>query len=303
MLAVQLLFNAIALGAAYALVALGFVLVVNATGAVNFAQGDLVMAGGFGAMALGSLLGLPGIAILIPLLVIMALGGLMLALVAYFPIRKQPPETVFISTIAVGIILSNGANAIFGPESQTTPPLIVAGDWRFSGLVIPYQSVGVIAVAAVLIVGLHLLFTRTQIGRRLRATAQDRDVAASIGIPVDFMVAMTFAVGAALAGAAGLLLSRSFFVSPTDGANYMVKAYIAVTLGGWGSIPGAVVGALLIAMFEVVFPALPALFPVIEPYGAAFTQVWSTVVLYILILVILWRRPQGLFGEAVRVRP
>ncbi len=303
MLALQLLFNAVALGAAYALVALGFVLVLNATGAVNFAQGDLVMAGGFGAMALGSLLGLPGIALLIPLMIIMAIGGVVLALVAYFPIRKQPPDTVFISTIAVGIILSNGANAVFGPEPQATPPLVMAGDWRFWGLVIPYQSVGVIVVAALLIVGLHLLFTQTQIGRRLRATAQDRDVAATMGVPVNFMVAATFGVGAALAGAAGLLLSRSFFVSPTDGANYMIKAYIAVTLGGWGSIPGAVVGALLIAVFEVVFPALPALFPVLAPIGGAFTQVWSTVVLYVLILVILWRRPQGLFGEAVRVRP
>lgn len=303
MLALQLLFNAVALGAAYALVALGFVLVLNATGAVNFAQGDLVMAGGFGAMALGSLLGLPGIALLIPLLIVMACGGFVLALIAYFPIRRQPADTVFISTIAAGIILSNGANAIFGPEPRTTPPLVTAGEWRFPGLVIPYQSAAVIAVAAVLIVGLHLLFTQTQLGRRLRATAQDRDVAASIGIPVNWMVAATFAVGAALAGAAGLLLSRSFFVSPTDGGNYMIKAYIAVTLGGWGSIPGAVLGALLIAVFEVAFPALPALIPLLAPYSEAFTQVWSTVVLYVLILVILWRRPQGLFGEAVRVRP
>ena len=116
------------------------------------------------------------------------------------------------------------------------------------------------------------------------------------------MVAATFAVGAALAGAAGLLLSRSFFVSPTDGGNYMLKAYIAVTIGGWGSIPGAVLGALLIAVLEVLFPALPALAPILSGYGGAFSQVWSAVVLDLLILLILWRRPQGLFGEAVRVR-
>lgn len=303
MLSLQLLFNAIALGAAYALVALGFVLILNATSAVNFAQGDLVMVGGFGALAFGSLLGLPGIVLLVPLLVVMVGIGFLLAFVAYFPVRRRPPDTVFITTIAAGIIMSNGANAIFGPEPRATPSLVSSGDWQIGGLVVSYQSAAVIIVAAALIVGLHLLFTRTQIGRRLRATAQDRDVAASIGIPVNLMVAATFAVGAALAGAAGLLLSRNFFVSPTDGANYMLKAYIAVTLGGWGSIPGAVIGALIIAAFEVAFPALPALIPALAPYAEAFTQVWSTVVLYVLILLILWQRPQGLFGEAVRARP
>jgi len=302
-LALQLLFNALALGAAYALVALGFVLVLNATGAVNFAQGDLVMAGGFGALALGWWLGLPGLALLAPLLVGMGALGLGIALAAYFPIRHRPPDTVFISTIAVGIILSNGANALFGPEPQATPPLVTSGEWRVGALVIPYQSAATILVAAGLIVGLHLVFTRTQLGRRLRATAQDREVAACVGIPVDFMVAATFAVGAALAGAAGLLLSRNFFVSPTDGANYMLKAYIAVTIGGWGSIPGAVLGALLIAVFEVLFPALPALLPVLQPFGGAFSQVWSTAALCLVVLLILWQRPQGLFGEAVRVRP
>lgn len=302
MLLAQLLFNALALGAAYALVALGFVLVLNATGAVNFAQGELVMAGGFGALALGTWLGLPGLAILAPLLVGMGALGLGVALVAYFPLRERPPDTVFISTIAVGIILSNGANALFGPEPRVTPPLVASGEWRVGGLVVPYQSAATIGVAAGLIAGLHLLFTRTQLGRRLRATAQDQEVAAAVGIPVDRMVAATFAVGAALAGAAGLLLSRSFFVSPTDGGNTMLKAYIAVTIGGWGSIPGAVLGALLIALFEVVFPALPALAPGLAGYGAAFSQVWSTVALDLLILLILWRRPQGLFGEAVRVR-
>ncbi len=306
MLALQLLFNATALGAAYALVALGFVLVLNATGAVNFAQGELVMAGGFVALALDRLLALPGLALLPPLLLIMAAIGLALALLAYFPIRRRPADTVFISTIAVGIILANGANALFGPEQQTTPALVGTGAWRpggsESGLVIPYQSAATILVAAGLIIALHLVFTRTQLGRRLRATAQDREVAAAIGIPVDRMVAATFMVGAALAGAAGLLLSRSFFVSPTDGGNYMLKAYVAVTIGGWGSIPGAVLGALLIALFEVAFPALPALVPALGPYGTGFNQVWSTIVLDGIILLILWRRPQGLFGEAVRVR-
>lgn len=303
LLALQLLFNALTLGSAYALVALGFVLVLNATGAVNFAHGDLVMAGGFAALALGMWLRLPGIALLAPLVIVMAALGFGLALIAYFPLRRRPPDTVFISTIAAGIILSSGTNALFGPEPHATAALIADGEWRVGGLVVPYQSAAIIVVAVGLIAGLHVLFTRTQLGRRLRATAQDHEMAACIGIPVDRMVAATFAVGAALAGAAGLLLSHGFFVAPTDGGNYMLKAYIAAALGGWGRVPGAVLGALLIALFEVAFPALPVLIPALARFGGAFSQVWSVVVLDVLILLILWRRPQGLFGDAVRVRP
>ena len=303
MLVLQLLFNVLALGAAYALVALGFVLVLNATGAINFAQGDLVMAGGFGGLALGQWLGLPGLALLAPLLVAAGALGLAVALAAYFPVRHRPPETVFISTIAVGIILANGANVIFGPEAQAAPPLLADGEWHLGGVALPYQSLATIAVAAVLIAALHTVLTRTQLGRRLRATAQDREVAATLGIRVDRMIGATFAVGAALAGAAGLILAHGFFVAPTDGGNYMLKAYVAVTIGGWGNVLGAVLGALLIALFEVLFPALPALLPGLDAYGAAFSQVWSTVVLSVVVLLILVWRPQGLFGEAVRARP
>ena len=131
-------------------------------------------------------------------------------------------------------------------------------------------------------------------------------MAAAIGIRVNAMIAVSFALAAALAGAAGLLLSNSFFVTPTDGTNYMLKGYIAVTIGGWGSIPGAVAGAVLIALFEVVYPALPVLAPALGrgAYGeVVFSQTTGTIVLDLAILLILLVRPQGLFGEAVRYRP
>lgn len=303
MLAVQLLWNALALGAAYALVALGFVLILNATGAVNFAQGDLVAAGGFVAVALASWLDLPGLALLPPLLLAMAALGLLVAAVAYFPLSRRPPDTVFISTIAVGIILQQGATLLFGPEPRSTPALAGAGELRLGGLVLPYQSIAIVLTAALLIAALHWLFSATQFGRRLRATAQDPDVAAALGIPVRGMVAATFALGAALAGAAGLLLSHGFFVTPGDGGAYMLKAYVAATLGGWGSIPGAVIGALLIALFEVVYPVLPALVPALAGAPGLFSQVASAIVLDCAILLLLLVRPGGLFGEAVRTRP
>lgn len=301
MLALQLLFNAVALGAAYALVALAFVLVLNATGAVNFAQGDLVMVGGYAGLALFAWWPAPGIVLLPLLLLGMAALGVLVALAAYFPLRRRPPEAVFISTIAIGIILQNGANLLFGPELRRPPALLGEGETRWGPLVFSRQSLAIVTVAALLILGLRLLFAHTQFGRRLRAVAQDREMASAIGIPVDAMVAATIALGVALAGAAGLLLARGFFVTPTDGANYMLKAYVAVVIGGWGSLPGAVAGAGLIALFEVMYPALPALIPGLAG-SPLFSQNAATIALDAVILVILAVRPQGIFGEASRSR-
>ncbi|HEX3349689.1 MAG TPA: branched-chain amino acid ABC transporter permease [Acetobacteraceae bacterium] len=295
--------NVLALGASYALVALGFVLILNATGAVNFAQGDLVMIGGFVTVVLASYLPVPAIVLLPILLAAMAALGVLIALAAYFPLRNRPPEAVFISTIAVGIILQNAATVLFGPEPKAAPPLLGVGEFDFGGMFVSRQSLAVIAVATLLIGSLYTLFAHTQFGRRLRAVAQDREVAAAIGIPVDAMIAGTFAVGTALAGAAGLLLANTFFVTPTEGANYILKAYIAIVIGGWGSIPGAVAGALLIALFEVLYPSMPVLLPAVGTGSGLFSQNTSTIVLDVVILLTLVVRPQGLFGEAIRQRP
>jgi branched-chain amino acid transport system permease protein len=299
----QLLINTVALGAAYALVALGFVWVLNATNAVNFAHGDMVMAGGFAALALGGVLPVQGIVLLPLVLVLMAGLGLVFSLLAYFPLRDRPPVSVFISTIALGIMLQNAANGIFGAEPRATPPLFGGGFVEAGGLIVSRQSVAVVIVAALLIFGQHLLFARTQFGRKLRATAQDRDMAAAVGIPVNRMIALTFALATALAGAAGLLLSHSFFVTPSDGMNYMIKAYIAVTIGGWGSIAGAVAGAFLIALFDVMLPGLPAILPSLGALPAwVFSQTIATILLYLMLLGILLFRPQGLFGEVAQRR-
>jgi len=305
MLTLQLLINGIALGAAYALVALGFVLVLNATNAVNFTHGDMVMAGGYVAIALAVLLP-PSGALLLPIVMLLMVGlGVAFSALAYFPLKNRPAVSVFISTIALGIVFQNTANAVFGPEPRATPPLAGTGNLDLGGLVVSRQSLAIIVAAALLIVGQHLWFARTQFGRRLRATAQDRDMARALGVPVNLMIAVTFGVAAALAGAAGLLLSTTFFVTPTDGTNYIIKAYIAVTIGGWGSIAGAVIGAMIIALFEVIWPALPVIVPglgALPGGGWLYSQTVATILLYLVLLVILFVRPQGLFGETVQRR-
>jgi branched-chain amino acid transport system permease protein len=301
MLTAQLLVNGIALGAAYALCALGFVLIVNATGAVNFAQGDMVMIGGLAAVALASALPVPGIALLPLVVLLTAALGLVFSAIAYFPLRARPPASVFISTIAVGIMLQNAANAGFGPEPRTGPPLLAGGTVRFGAIFVSAQSLAIIVVAFVLFGAQHILFNRTRLGIELRATAQDRTMAEALGIRVNAMIALTFALATALAGGAGLLLANAFFVTPSDGSNYMLKAYIAATIGGWGSLGGAILGALIIALFEVLFPSLPLLLPGLGP-GWLFSQTAATVILYLALLAILLVRPQGLFGEAAQRR-
>ena len=282
----QLVLNGLALGAAYALVALGFVLVLNATGAVNFAQGDLVMAGGYAAAVLAPLLPISGLALLPIVIAAMALLGLAVSILGYFPLMRRPATAVFVSTIAIGLVLQNAALALFGPEARTAPPVWDSEPLRWGDITLSSQSLAVIGIAAVLVLGQAWLLARTRLGRNLRATAQDREMAAALGIRVNAMIALSFMLGAALAGTAGALLTNQFFVTPTAGGALILKAYIAVVIGGWGSLAGAVTGALLVGLFETVVAAEVS-------YTAA------SALLYAALLLILLLRPQGLFGEAV----
>lgn len=264
------------------------------------------MAGGYLAVAAAAVLPVPGIALLPFVLLAMVALGLAFSLLAYFPLKSRPPVSVFISTIALGIILQNSANALFGAAPRGAPALLSGGQLALGPVSIPQQSAAVVAVAALLIAGQWWLFARTALGRQLRATAQDRAMAEAVGIRVNWMIAFTFGLAAALAGAAGLLLANTFFVSPSDGTNYIIKAYIAVTIGGWGSLAGAIAGALLIALFEVIYPSLPLFLPFVDPNAdwvqAAFSHTMSTIILYLVVLLILFFRPQGLFGETIQRR-
>ncbi len=285
----QLALNGIALGAAYALVALGFVLVVNATGAVNFAHGDLVMAGGYAAVLLGSWLHAP-LLVLLPLVAgVMFVLGVAVCFLAYFPLLDRPPSTVFISTLLCGIILENAYIVFFGPQAKAGPPLLAAGTIEIGAVLLSRQALATIAVAGLLVGAQYLVFFRTQIGRRLRAVSQDREMAQALGIPSLTLIAITFGVGTALAGIAGAILANQFFVSPGGGVPLSVYGYIAVVIGGWGSVLGAVVGALIIALFQTVASAF-------VPYTVA------TGGLYVALLVTLFLRPQGIFGERVQRR-
>ncbi|MGE0579643.1 branched-chain amino acid ABC transporter permease [Reyranella sp.] len=286
LITVQLLVNALALGMAYALVALGFVLALNAAGAVNFAHGDLVVLGGAVAVAIGAWTSLPGVVLLPLVAAALALAGIVAARVAITPLAARPPEATFVATIALAAIIEQGLTVEMGTAPRTAPALAGSGSFAMAGLALGRQPIAIIVLGGALVLATWFLLERTQTGRRMRAVSADRHMARAVGIPVGRYVLLSLALAGALAGIAGLLLGHQFLVAPTQGAGYMLKAYIAVALGGWGSVPGALLGALGIGVFETFV-------------SAAFGDAWASAALYISVLVVLAVRPQGLFGEPV----
>ncbi len=302
----QLVLNTLSLGAAYSLLAIGFVLVLNATGAVNLAHGSFVVVGGFISASLGAALKIPGIFILPFVLAGMVVIGGLLSLIAYYPLRNRPAVSVFISTISMGAILETATLLLFGASPRVGPPILSSGSSQIGDIVLSVQSLSIIVLAIVLVTAQYLILSRTVLGKRLRAVAQDREMAMALGMNVNIMIVITFGIAAALAGAAGLMFANAFFISPGDGENYVIKTYVAATMGGWGSLRGAVAGALIVAAFEVLIPSIPALLPwliaSVPSLGVVFSATASTICLYLVFLVVLFFRPQGLFGEAVQQR-
>jgi branched-chain amino acid transport system permease protein len=269
---------------AYALVALGFVLALNAAGAVNFAHGALVVLGGAVAVVLGSALHLPSF-LLLPLVALaLALAGIAAARIAILPLAARPPEATFVATIALAAVIEQGLQVQLGSAPRAAPSLAGTGVFELAGLQVGRQPLAILVVGGLLVAAVWFLLERTQAGRRMRAVASDRYMARAVGIPVARTIMLSLALSGGLAGIAGLLLGHQFLVSPTQGGDYMLKAYIAVAIGGWGSVPGALLGALAIGVFETFV-------------AAAVGDAWASAALYAGVLALLMVRPNGVFGE------
>jgi branched-chain amino acid transport system permease protein len=271
---------------AYALVALGFVLALNASGAVNFAHGALVVLGGAVAVVLGAWANLPA-SLLLPLVaLVIGVAGIAAARLAILPLAARPPEATFVATIALAAIVEQGLTLWLGAAPLAAPAVAGTGVVAGLGIVAGRQPLAILIVGSVLVAAVWFLLERTQTGRRMRAVAADRYMARAVGIPVARYVMLSLGLAGALAGVAGSLLGHQFLVSPTQGADYMLKAYIAVAIGGWGSVPGAVLGALGIGLFETFV-------------SAAVGDAWASAALYLGVLLVLTVRPSGLFGEPI----
>jgi len=248
----QALVNGASVALVYILVALGLTLIFSIMGVINFAHGEFYMLGGFSAYYIAQLLGVNYLVMILLTIVIVGALGYVVERLVFSPLRSQP-LSAFISSLGLLWLMQSGATLVFGAGDRgVTSPY--RGVLRYYGLAISYERVFVMAVAVVLIIGLYSVLRWTKVGLALRAVSQDRDAAALQGINVEATSGVAFAVGCALAGAAGALLAPVFYVSPTMGTLPVVKAFIIVILGGMGSLPGAIVGGALLGLLESIGP-------------------------------------------------
>ena len=282
----QLLFTGLGIGAIYALVALGFVLLIRAASVVNFAQGEFSMLGAYFMVVLATGLGVPYLLSLPLAVAAMAGFGLLFAGATYWPLRHRGQLPVIISTIGASIFISNVVLASYGPEPAVLPNLFDGAGFELGGVYMDSQYIAIMVAAAAMVLLQYLIFERTLLGKKLQAVSQDKEMAGLLGIPVAGMVLFTFAYSAALGGLAGILVAPVLFVSVGMGALISLKAFAANIIGGFGNIPGAIVGGLALG--------------VVETFGAAYISVpYKDALAFAVLLAFLLVRPQGLFGEKI----
>ena len=282
----QMVVAGLAMGSIYALVALGFVLIFNAVSVVNFAQGEFVMVPAFVAVWLMSYLDLPFSLMCVVTVIFMGIFGIVFQRIAYYPLRNRSFLPVVISTIGVGIFLKNGAQNIFGAEPMPMPRPTDSEAINLVGVYIDPQYIVIIVCTLALLAFQYFLFEKTKLGKMMQATAQDKQMARLLGIRVTTMIAITFAYSSILGAAAGVLVGPIFFVTKEMGGMLGLKAFCSTIVGGFGSVPGAIVGGIFLGVVEV-FGA----YYVSSAYRDAFA--------FIILILVLLIRPQGFFGEKI----
>jgi len=290
----QQLINGLSLGAIYALIALGYSMVYGLLKFINFAHGDILMIGAFAgfyaAPWIHHLLPDPWMTttgVLLWSMLVCALLGVIIERLAYRPLRNQPKLAVLITSIGVSLLLSYGGQILFGVNQKAFPDLLpplripLGADVTISG-----NHLLVMVVTVVLLIGLRMIVLQTRFGLALRALSQNRDAASLMGVNGNAVISLTFALGSALAGAAGVLYAMNIHsIEPLMGTLPGIKAFVAAVLGGIGSLPGAAVGGLLLGLSECLL-------------GGSFLSSYRDAIAFGLLIVILLLRPSGLFGSS-----
>ncbi len=283
--------NGISLGSIYALIALGYTMVYGIAKMLNFAHGDVIMVGAFTVYTLCSTLGLsPALSVLIAVVLCTTLG-IVIERVAYKPLRKAAsPLAVLITAIGVSYLLQNVALLIFGANTKSftsvismEPIKLADGQISISG-----ETLVTIAVCIVIMIGLMLFINKTKLGQAMLAVSEDKGAAQLMGINVNGTIALTFAIGSALAAIAGVLLCSAYpSLTPYTGSMPGIKAFVAAVFGGIGSIPGAFIGGILLGIIEI--------------FGKAYisSQLSDAIVFAVLIIVLLVK-PTGLLGKNIQ---
>ena len=287
-LLLQLLANGVSVGLGYGLAAVGLALVFGILEQVNFAHGEVYMVGAFALWFLGQRAGLPyGVAY--PLMVVLMAGfGLLLAEIVFLPTLNRPFESVILATFAVSIILQNLVRLVFGATPLHIDSPLDAMTFEFGGVLLFGQRLFVAAVAVLAMALLTTFLRRTETGRAMRAMAQSREACLMVGVDVRRITRLTAAAGAALCALAAGAMAPMFDLYPNMGTDVVFKSFAVVIIGGMGNIAGAVLAGLLLGVAESLAGGV---------LGAAYRDGIG----FVLMIVMLLLRPQGLFGKSVRV--
>lgn len=285
---IQQLVNGLFLGSIYALLALGYTMVYGIIKLINFAHGEIYMLGGFMGYFFINKLNLGFFPALILSMAGAAVIGVIIEFLAYRPLRKSTRVAALITAIGVSFLLQNGMIYLFGPEKQSFPQAIAYKKYEIGFLQISNIQVLILVVSLVLMLALQLIVKKTKMGKAMRAVSVDADAAQLMGINVNRTISFTFALGSALAAAAGMLIGLYYnSIDPMMGVVPGLKSFVAAVLGGIGIIPGAALGGFVIGLLETVTIAL------------GFSN-YKDAVVYALLIVILLIRPAGILGKNLK---
>ncbi len=281
----QQLLNGLNQGAIYALIALGYTMVYGIAKMLNFAHGDVIMVGAYTLFVTMGTMGLPAYLGVILSIVFCAVLGVVLEKIAYKPLRGSSPLAVLITAIGVSYFLQSLALLIFGSQQQKVESVVSLPSVYLGAVELSGESIVTLGTTILIMIALTLFIKKTKTGRAMLAVSEDRGAAQLMGINVNRTISITFAIGSGLAAVAGALFVSSYgFVGPYTGSLPGIKAFVAAVLGGIGSIPGAMLGGILLG--------------IIESFSKAYisTQLSDAIVFGVLILVLLVR-PSGLLGR------
>lgn len=285
----QLLVNGVIAGGTYALAAVGYSMVYGALKFINFAHGSVAMVGAYIAFALASTrLDMPLIPAFILAMVLTGLVGVIIELVAYRPLRQAPKLAPLTTAVAVALVLDASVMLLFGADIKTFRLPARQGFQVGPVFVTPIQVI-IILTSFLLMIGLHLLLSRTKLGKAIRAVADSITLAEVTGIDSNVTISAVFAIGSALAAASGALIGMDTNMQPTMGFIITVKAFAAVVLGGLGNVYGAIAGGFIIG--------------IVENLGVWYIPpVWKDSIAYAILIVVLYFRPAGIFGSKEEIQ-
>ncbi len=282
------LINGLTLGSTYALIALGYTMVYGIVQLINFAHGEIYMFGAFVGLFLVTVLGLNIFLALLGAMAFCMMLGMVVERIAYRPLRgKSSRLSALISAIGVSIFLSTLMALLRGPSTTRYPEMLGQNTFRVGSLDISAMQIIILLVSALLMVGLQLLIKKTRIGKAMRACSMDIDAASLMGVNVNRVISFTFAIGSALAAAGGVMVGIYYnAVWPYMGTMAGLKAFSAAVLGGIGSVPGAMVGGLLLGVMEIM--------------GVAYlSSSYKDAIAFAILILVLIIRPQGLMGQKI----